>query len=208
EYGASAGHQTRLEIIRELLEFCTANGTEFLEYGIFPSETRPNTFSPELVKLLAGYCSNKKIAIGAQSGSERLLKKMRRGHGVEEISHACRLTREAGLQPVVDVIIGFPEENPDDRRDTLKLIKKLHRRYQARIQVHYFLPLTGTPLKEEIPAKIDYRTQDLLNRLEADGVCTGWWKAGIATSRQLLEIRKLLEEREIEFREYAVKELE
>ena len=120
EYGMDSTRQPNPDAIAKLLSFCRKEGTEFLEFGIFPSETRPNTFGDEMVRLIARYCSNRKITIGLQSGSNRLLKAIRRGHTVEEAEHACRITVRHGLRPIVDIILGFPGETPDDRHQTLR----------------------------------------------------------------------------------------
>lgn len=192
EYGAASARQLNPDAIEELLSFCRREGTEFLEFGIFPSETRPNTFREEMVRLIARYCSNRKITIGAQSGSDRLLKDIRRGHTVEDVERACEITSRYRLRPLVDMIFGFPGETPDDRHRTLRLMKHWAIRYGARFQVHYFLPLAGTPLQDTRPTPLDYDTVDTLRRYRQDGIATGWWETGQQLSRQLVELRERL----------------
>jgi len=192
EYGATNAQQLNPVAIEDLLSFCRSEGTEFLEFGIFPSETRPNTFRETLVKIIARYCSNRKLTIGAQSGSDRLLKDIRRGHTVEDVERACEVTARFGLRPLVDMIFGFPGETPDDRHQTLRLMKQWAVRFGARFQVHYFLPLAGTPLQDSRPTPLDYRTIDSLRRYRQDGIATGWWEKGQLLSWQLVELREKL----------------
>jgi B12-binding domain/radical SAM domain protein len=201
EYGAVNPKKLNTPVIEQVLNYCKNNGTNYLEFGIFPSETRPNTFTAPLVDLIVRYCDNKKVAVGAQTGSDRLLKEIRRGHSVEDIENACSLLAEKNLQPLIDVILGFPGEINTDRYVTLKLIKKWMVKYQARIQVHYFLPLSGTPMENSLPTALDYKTIDTLEQFEKDGICTDWWKTGRELSRQLVEIRDRLNDLELDYQE-------
>ena len=197
EYGSKKGGHSEISKIEELLNFFKQNGTKHLEFGIFPSETRPNTFSEELVKLVKRYCSNKQLTIGAQSGSDSLLKIIRRGHTVKDIMNACRLTIESNLQPHVDFIVGFPEETVLHRRETLSLMKELHRRYGVRAHLHYFIPLSGTTLADSQPRELDYRSLDIIEAYEKGGICTGWWRAGKKLSQEVVRTRELLRGKEI-----------
>ena len=199
EYGAVNPKKLNLPAIEQVLDYCKQNGTDYLEFGIFPSETRPNTFSPQMVDLIVRYCDNKKVAVGAQTGSDRLLKEIRRGHSLEDIENACSLLVERNLQPLIDVILGFPGEMNTDRHVTLRLIKKWLVKYRARIQVHYFLPLSGTSLENSSPTALDYKTIDTLEQFEQDGICTDWWKTGRELSRQLVEIRERLNDLELKY---------
>jgi B12-binding domain/radical SAM domain protein len=197
EYGSQKAGHPEIFKIEELLCFFKQNGTKHLEFGIFPSETRPITFSEELVKLVKRYCSNKQLTIGAQSGSDSLLKIIRRGHGVEHIKYACQITSEHKLQPHVDFIVGFPEETSLHRRETLSLMQELHRKYGARAHLHYFIPLSGTTLADSQPRELDYRSLDIIEEYEKGGICTGWWRAGKKLSQEVLQTRDQLREKEI-----------
>ncbi|MEJ2636926.1 MAG: TIGR04013 family B12-binding domain/radical SAM domain-containing protein [Calditrichia bacterium] len=200
EYGARNARQLNYDAVREMLEYCRVNGTEHLEYGIFPSEARPNSFSEAFVDLIVKYCSNKKVTIGAQSGSDRVLHAMRRGHSCEDVENACELTHRRGLIPLVDFIFGFPGENRDDRWESLIFIKRLAVQYGARIHVHYFIPLSGTELEEANPTPLDYRTVDTLESYGKGGICTNWWKTGRRLSLNMVEMREKLREKQISFR--------
>jgi B12-binding domain/radical SAM domain protein len=201
EYGATSARHLSLTAVKELLEYCKSNGTSHLEFGIFPSETRPNAFSEEFVELIGRFCSNRKICIGGQTGSDRLLKLIRRGHTAEQIETACEISVRYHLRPYVDIIFGFPEENSLDRRETLQLIKKLATTYRARIHLHYFIPLSGTELAHSQPKVLDYKTIDTLNKFEHDGLCTGWWKKGMQLSAELMEVQDYLKAQSISFQE-------
>ncbi len=197
EYGAHNAKELNPDAVYNLLSYCKSNGTQYLEYGIFPSETRPNSFQEKFVDLIVQFCSNKKITIGAQTGSNRLLRQIRRGHTTQEVEYACEMAYRKGLRPLVDIIFGFPDETSDDRRETCDFIKKIAVKYKARVHVHYFLPLAGTPLYDSHPKPIDYRTMDALKKFQKDGICTGWWETGQQLSANLIRIRKSLLEQKI-----------
>jgi radical SAM superfamily enzyme YgiQ (UPF0313 family) len=92
--------------------------------GSFPSELRPEHVSPEALALLRRYCDNRTVIIGGQSGSERLLAAMKRGHDAESVARAARLALEAGFTPSVDFIFGLPGEVEDDRIATRALARR------------------------------------------------------------------------------------
>lgn len=199
EYGATAARHLNQDAIETLLNYFLSRETAYLEFGIFPSEIRPNTFNESLLDLVARKCSNKKITIGAQSGSRRLLKIIRRGHTPEDIENACELSLNKNLQAHVDFIFGFPDETSDDRSESLKFITKLYRQYQARIHLHYFMPLSGTDLEDTYPKRLDYRTIDMLDKFQKDGICTGWWHEGLKLSESLVKYRDGLNKMPLEY---------
>jgi len=145
-------------------------------FGSFPSELRPEHVSSEALALIRRYCDNRTLIVGAQSGSERLLAEMGRGHGVEPVRRAVALALEAGFLPSVDLIFGLPGETAGDRVDTRLLAEELAGR-GARVHAHTFMPLPGTPWSAEPPGAVDAETTAWLARLEASGGAHGQWRA-------------------------------
>jgi B12-binding domain/radical SAM domain protein len=201
EFAAENPRQVNYQAINDLLDYCKSSGTTYLEYGIFPSETRPNTFKEDLVALIKKYCSNGIITIGGQTGSDRMLKIVKRGHTIDDIENACEMACRFNLRPIVDFIFGFPDEKNFDRYQTLKFIKKLAVRYRAKHQVHYFLPLAGTIYQDSHPTPMDYKSIDILKEYEENGIVAGWWRKALLLSKQLVEIRDNLAELEIEYQQ-------
>jgi B12-binding domain/radical SAM domain protein len=147
-----------------------------LFFGSFPSELRPEHVSARALALVRRYCDNRTVIIGAQSGSERMLSAMRRGHGVDEVLRAVALCREAGLRASVDVILGLPGEEEEDRAATRALLEQIAG-LGGRVHAHAFMPLPGSPWAAEPPGLVDPITRDLLARLEAAGGAHGQWRA-------------------------------
>jgi B12-binding domain/radical SAM domain protein len=195
EYGAPRAGKTSTDAIERLLSAAGSRHIRYLEYAIFPSEVRPETVNPDLLGLVKSVCSNKKITVGAQTGSERLLKTIRRGHTVEDIERAAELIRRKGFRPQMDFILGFPGETSEDRTSTSNLMKRLGRKYGAWNQAHYFLPLSGTPLYRSKPSPLDAVCVKTLEQFAADGICSDWWKKDVELSAKIVET---LEELSIE----------
>ncbi len=184
------------ETIEMLLAESKSAGIRFLEYGIFPSEVRPNHVTARLLAAVRRYCSNRKITVGAQSGSGKILRRVCRGHGKESIEEASALIREAGFKPQLDFIIGFPEETDEDRLETVEFMRRMGIRYGAWNQVHYFLPLSGTPYYGMKPSVISASTVRKLDGLASAGLANDWWKKGLVLSRKIVETLEEMEQNE------------
>jgi B12-binding domain/radical SAM domain protein len=194
EYGSDKPGKVCPETIEELLILTRSRGFKHVEYGIFPSEVRPETVRPEFLRLIRKYCSNKKLTIGAQSGSDRILKRLARGHTIEDTERTVAWCRESGLRPILDVVFGFPDETEEDQISTLSWIHRLHSRFQIRAQVHAFLPLSGTPLAERTTTPLSPKTIALLEKFYQGGISTNWWKKGWKASRSIQRMKERLAE--------------
>jgi B12-binding domain/radical SAM domain protein len=96
------------------------NKSSRIFFGTFPSEIRPDYVTCESLHVIKKYATNRNIVIGAQTGSNRMLARIRRGHTAEDIYKAVYLTASAGLKPYVDIILGLPDEEADDVIDSMK----------------------------------------------------------------------------------------
>jgi B12-binding domain/radical SAM domain protein len=167
-YG-SDGLRPRLDKVEKLLARLEGN----VYFGTFPSEVRPEFISDAALSLITKYCANTRIHFGGQSGSDRVLKIIRRGHTVDDILRALDLCRAYALTPIVDVILGFPFETEEDQRGTLDLIARVVR--DGRVHLHTFFPLPGTPLAHLSPHPILPEAARFLGRLSLQGKVTGSW---------------------------------
>jgi B12-binding domain/radical SAM domain protein len=176
-YGSPDGRTLTLSAIEALLgsvrEVIGREGRIF--FGSFPSEVRPEHVNSETVALVVRYADNDNLVIGAQSGSQRILERCRRGHGVEDIYQAVEHTLSAGLKPYVDFIFGLPGEEEEDIRETIRVMEDLVE-MGARIHTHTFMPLPGTPFAHESPGRISQALEDVINRLTASGKAFGSWR--------------------------------
>ncbi|MCQ8893873.1 MAG: TIGR04013 family B12-binding domain/radical SAM domain-containing protein [Methanolinea sp.] len=171
-YG-SDGKTPRLEKVRALLASLRKPGQN-IYLGTFPSEVRPEWVTHQALEMITTYCSNTRLHFGAQSGSDRVLSLLERGHSVEDVIRAVELTLEAGLTPVVDFIVGIPGESDEDQAMTAELIRWTSARGQ--VHVHRFLPLPGTPLAGTSPRPLLPGLERMLGSLALKGKVTGTWR--------------------------------
>lgn len=127
--------------------------------GTFPSEVRPESVSDELLCLVGDLWDNRSIAVGLQSGSDRVLRAIRRGHTAGQGREAIARIASRGFEPRVDFIFGLPGETDGDRAATREMIDRLASGYGARVHLHRFVPLPGTPLAGQPPAPLDPVTE-------------------------------------------------
>lgn len=169
-YG-SDGIRPRFDRLERLLK--ALDNTIYL--ATFPSEVRPEFITTESLDLVRRYCANTKVQFGAQSGSDRVLAAINRGHSVADVVDAAERCLDYDLVPVVDVIVGFPCETEEDQRATLDLVEWVARR--GKVHAHHFTPLPGTPLAGKKPGPVFPETQKTLGRLALKGKVTGSWIA-------------------------------
>jgi len=139
-------------------------------FGTFPSEVRPEYITEDIVSLFDNL-SNKQISVGFQSGSNNVLLDMRRGHTVEDGLKAHDLLTSHGLTPLFDFLLGTPSETVNDQWATLNLIRELGTK--ARVRLHYFMPLPGTPWVESTPVPLGRNIQAEIGRLAKAEIITG-----------------------------------
>ena len=168
-YG-SDGRRPRLEKVEKLLASLEGN----IYFGTFPNEVRPEFLTGDALELIGRSCANTRIAFGIQSGSDRVLERIGRGHTVADGIQAVELCRDGGFTPVVDLIMGFPFETEEDEAATLELIRWVVR--SGRVRLHAFIPLPGTPLAGTSPRPVSPRAEQLLGKLALEGKLTGSWK--------------------------------
>lgn len=92
----------------------------------------------------------KMIEFGIESGSPRMLKKIRKNISTDQIAETYRYVRELGIKTKAFFIIGLPGETEDDYKKSLELACKVNPNY---VLLTVFVPLPGSELFDEL--KID-----------------------------------------------------
>jgi len=93
------------------------------------------------------------LHLSIQSGSERILQKMNRSHGLREIQQAARLARKArkNVALTADFIAGFPGESERDFQDSCQLARDLS---LTKLHVFPFSSRSGTPAAD-FPGQVE-----------------------------------------------------
>lgn len=97
------------------------------------------------------------LGIPIQSGSNRILKLMRRGYDAHDAKRCLRILRETfpKMRIHTHIMIGFPGENSDDFNDTLNI---LHGNIFNRIQTYKYCDRPGT-ISSHFPDKVNEYTK-------------------------------------------------
>ncbi len=177
-YGAERRGERRLDIVEEMLSKVKGvvsgiGGRVF--FGSFPSEVRPEYVDREAARVIKTYADNKRVIVGAQSGSERILRLLNRGHTPEDVMNAVDALVAEGLKPEVDFIFGLPGESEEDIEASLKLAEYIVRR-GGRVHAHTFMPLPGTPLEGAPGGRVPLWLRKRLYRLIGVGGLYGQWE--------------------------------
>jgi len=143
-------------------------------FGSFPSEVRPEFVCEDALEILRKNVDNRRLVIGAQSGSDEVLRKLNRGHTVEDVLHAVKIAMNYGFKVDVDFIFGLPFEEKEDVLETLNTIRKLID-LGAKIHAHVFLPLPGTPLSDFSTRELEPPLKKEIFKLIGKGMLFGDW---------------------------------
>jgi len=127
----------------------------------------PAEVIPEIVQLVAAsskICPH--LHIPLQSGSTRILERMRRPYTAEEYLELVRAVRQAvpdvGL--TTDIMVGFPGETEEDFASTVQVVEAAA---FSRLHVFPYSPRPGTPaagFPEQVPSRVkEDRSQRLIS---------------------------------------------
>jgi len=132
---------------------------------------RADTIDNELVSLMkqAGCIQ---VQVGIESGSDRILKKMRKGITVEQIKEAAELLNRNDMFWYAFLLIGIPGETREEMEASMRLIPELK---PSIAELSVFAPYPGSPLHEELKAGSLLKEQDYLHAdfLNVDYCYTG-----------------------------------
>lgn len=177
-YGSKKASMPNIAMIKELLsglKKLKAKKRRRIFFGTFPSEVRPESVTEGTLNLTKEYCDNDNLTMGAQTGSPRIMKLIRRGHSIERVVEAVDLAISFNFKINVDFIIGYPEETEEDQHLTLDLCKKLIAK-GCKVHMHYLIPLPGTDYAEVTPAPIAPEILKVLRKWSNDGTIFGSWQ--------------------------------
>ena len=84
-----------------------------------------------------------RVNIGIESGNNRILRSVKKGHTIEKAYPAVDLCRRKGIEVGAFFMVGFPEETEETLQDTLTAIKKMN---ADNIMLSIFTPYPGSEL--------------------------------------------------------------
>lgn len=180
----TVNHSLIEELLSRIRKIIGTKGRVY--FGTFPSEVRPENVDEEVIDLILKYANNDNLIIGAQSGSQRILENCNRGHTVEDIYNAVKITIKSGLKANVDIIFGLPNETEEDVKETLDLIDELTQ-LGARIHAHTFIPLPGTPFQYKEPTRLNKNLRNRIRNLVDQELIYGHWRQQNKFGRRIMK---------------------
>lgn len=109
--------------------------------------------SQELYDLM-GKAGFRFILYGMESGNQKTLDKLDKGTKEEDAIIGPAMATQAGLEPHITIMLGYPWESYDDARRTIEIAKyALKKGYYNTIQTTIIMPYPGTPLFREAKDK-------------------------------------------------------
>lgn len=128
------------------------------DFRIRLSSIEATEVTKELIEVMARYpetiCPH--LHISMQSGSDSVLRRMRRRWGSQRFVDRCKLLQEALNRPAIstDIIVGFPGETEAEFQETCDVAREVG---FSKIHIFPFSPRRGTPaaeMPEQVPGDI------------------------------------------------------
>lgn len=143
------------------------------------------------------------VKYGMESGSEQLLKAMRKNTKQTQIKQAIYATVNAGIEAKVFIIHGFPGENSETTSDTIKLLRELGSAI-SRVSLFRFVPLPGTQVYDQADTYYVHGTHlrsdwdDDWSKFHIHHNERHWWgtqEDWVETQRSYQQLRDFVEDR-------------
>jgi len=144
----------------EMLDFCCKIKDSGLDF-VWGCQTRINGFSEEDFKVMYD-AGCRWIYFGIESGSKERLAKIKKGIAYDKILETVTNCYNAGIVAISGFIIGFPDENEQELRQTIELAKKMPFTMWA---FHHFIPVPGSELYYSLIADGKYELPSTLNEM-------------------------------------------
>lgn len=125
---------------------------------IWATETRVNLVTYEMIQAMkdAGCIQ---IDFGVESGSQEILKKLKKGITVEQVRNAFHWCHKIGVRPMANFMLNTPGETEDDLNKTFALAREIDACYYS---MALMTPFPGTDIYELVQPKLTVDEYDLL----------------------------------------------
>ena len=107
--------------------------------------TRADIISPDMLRALKE-AGCKDITLGVESGSDQVLRAMKKKITVDQILRATALIKNFGMKLITCFVVGLPYESGEDIRKTIQIMKKIR---PDATNFSTFFPYPGTEAYEE-----------------------------------------------------------
>lgn len=144
-FQANTNTNAPISELKELYDHALSLGN-FREFAV---STRPDCMDNEIVDLLSSYITDERevwVELGLQSGNDKTLERIGRGHGVADFLQAYDRLSRVGIKIAVHLILGLPGEGIAELSRTLEIVSALK---PDGVKFHNLHIPRGTELFEE-----------------------------------------------------------
>jgi len=170
-----------------ILEFCKELISRDLKISWqLPSGTRSEAIDDEVTPLLyKSGCRN--IAYAPESGSEKMLKSIKKKIKISRMMQSLRSSVKAGINVKMNIIIGFPDENHMDIFKTFWFLIKMSYAGAHDLSIGVFAPYPGSEIYDELvkKGKIEHSEKYWQQLAYVDISFTKSWSESISTKSLL-----------------------
>lgn len=141
-FQAFSGTWAPPEVLRDVYDYCLS----LYPFSGLIVSTRPDCIDQEKADLLASYISPHRevwLELGLQSAHNHTLRRIHRGHTVEDFLQAYRLSGKKGIKRTVHLIFGLPGEGWEEIEKTVRFVAALE---PEGIKLHNLHVPRGAPL--------------------------------------------------------------
>jgi len=128
---------------------CLAVCDEIIQRGLklkWTSFARVDTVTDEiLTRMQAAGCSA--VSFGIESGNPQILKTIKKGITLDQVTAAVDMCRRAGVTPFASFILGLPGETPQTIQETMDFAEQL-KELGLSFGFHLLAPFPGTEIRE------------------------------------------------------------
>jgi radical SAM superfamily enzyme YgiQ (UPF0313 family) len=159
-------HDTFTASRAKVLQFCRALAESGCHFK-WTCSARTDCVDEELLARMAeAGCTG--LFFGVETGSARMQRAIRKNLDLERALAAIRCASANRMRTNVSLIVGFPDETPDDLRDSVAFIMNALSYDHIQPQLQLLAPLAGTPIEREQRARLKW------DGLYSDMALQGW----------------------------------
>ena len=124
---------------QRIIDFCKMLNGQGIKIT-WEIQARVNSIDKEICELLKeSGCVD--IAVGIETGSEKMLKHINKQASLDDARRAARAMNETGMPWKAFIVIGFPEEAKEDIYETIRFVEEIKPKFTS---LHIFTPFPGT----------------------------------------------------------------
>jgi anaerobic magnesium-protoporphyrin IX monomethyl ester cyclase len=152
---------TKRDRVMAFAEQIVASGMEITWAGTMRADQGVRL--PEEVWKLCKRSGLRRLLVGVESGSDEMLKRIRKDVTIDQVFHTAEKMREHGIAGHFPFIVGFPDESDESIQATLACARRLRSMSPDFLTpIFYFKPYPGSAIVADAIAR-GYRLPDTLD---------------------------------------------